>query len=316
MNREHFLPTIAFSATSCSSTSSTPATSQQQYLQFNKALEQFSVPAPVELKRPKSKLPEDFKPSDNDVICGKGKNVFSHEGNRRFRQLVEISLDRYNEANTRGKKTQVVQDIVEMVRMNSNNGGGFVRQDKSGRWWEIGSQCSKEKVGHTIRESLMHNEPHKKDERRKLRAYNKARRTARKKKQKPRLSSCKPPITKSLLDDDDSGAEEEEDSMQLVAMRVADVVQSSVSDEIPKPAATHMKEGFSTEASNIVSEELEEDIPPPPPRGLFAQSSRDWFSPGEQHLLGSMPAHDDGFEESSSSSWYSSDDDDDDLFDM
>jgi hypothetical protein len=115
----------------------------------------------LEKKRSKTQLAEDIEPSDTDVVCGKGKHVFSHEGNRRFRQLVEMSLDRYSEANTRGKKKQVVDDIVEMVRLRSmNNRGGFVRQDEtSGRWWEIGSQYAKEKVGRTIRESLMQNEP-------------------------------------------------------------------------------------------------------------------------------------------------------------
>jgi hypothetical protein len=218
--------------------------------------------------RHKTQLPINFAPSINDVICGKGLNVFSHEGNRRFRHLLDGNLDCYRVASTRGKKAQVVMEIVSMVRMNGSNGGGFVRQDKHGRWWEIGCNSAKEKVGHTIREALLQHEPNRQVERRKARANNLARRKALKNK-----DSVSPALSPTLI------RSAQVDSLHQLTTNITDIGETTTD-----PPTTR---------EELNSEEFM-DIPPPPL--LSSQSSEEWFSRGEMNVLGSMPATDHDFD--------------------
>ena len=133
-------------------------------------------------------LPPNFAPSDEDVICGRGKDCYNHEGNRRFRAIIDKTLQRYVECASKHEKGLIVVSIVDHVRQNSPTGAGFVRLDsKTKQWFEIGDDCAREKVGQTIREALIQMDPEKLSEKRKRRARNKARRKARRQEQKGTL---------------------------------------------------------------------------------------------------------------------------------
>ena len=119
-------------------------------------------------------LPDHFKPTVLDVLCGRGKECYNHEGNRNFRRLVETSLPRYAKCRTKHEKGMLVVNIVDGVR---SKGGGFVRFDtKASRWLEIGDDAAREKVGQTIREALIQQDPEKRTRKRQRRALNKQRR--------------------------------------------------------------------------------------------------------------------------------------------
>jgi hypothetical protein len=79
-------------------------------------------------------LPDDYVPSKYCVLCGRGREYFNAIGNRRFRVLVTIYLEKYKEAPNRLVKGQIVSEIVDTVR---GSGGRFAKQD-DGQWWEIG----------------------------------------------------------------------------------------------------------------------------------------------------------------------------------
>jgi hypothetical protein len=87
-----------------------------------------------------------------DVICARGKEVRNHGGNKRYRTIIEKSLDRYAEASTKYEKSSIVSDIVETIRQTSSN-GGFVKQE-DGIWYEVGDHLAREKVGQNLRDSL------------------------------------------------------------------------------------------------------------------------------------------------------------------
>ncbi|CAB9500975.1 Nitrilase family, member 2 [Seminavis robusta] len=93
-----------------------------------------------------------FQPTDNDVICARGKEVYNHEGNRRFRELVKSNLHTYSKCVTKMQKTRLVASIIETVRAKSGN-GGFVKFIK-GKWYEVGDRRAKEKTGQTMRDLL------------------------------------------------------------------------------------------------------------------------------------------------------------------
>lgn len=235
-------------------------------------------------RRPKRLLPIDFEPSDADVICGKGKNAFLHEGNCRFRRILEQHLHAYHQADTREKRSVVVDTIIGLVRKDCVNGGGFVRQDENGRWWEIGCASAKEKIGHSIRDSLMHSEPFKKAERQRLRASNKARRNAVKRKNKG-LSQVDLLQTPPCSLGDQIGIESLQD-----LMRSAPLHPSTATSLILNTAPAKIDIGLDDDLVGVI---------PPPPK-LVTQSSNEWFSPHEINILGGMPATEKTFESSSS----------------
>jgi hypothetical protein len=83
-------------------------------------------------------LPEDFVLSSCDVLCGRGSHCFNHEGNRKFRKLVSLRLQRYSSASTKHDKTQIICEIIDQVREDSPS-GGFVKRDlETGRYYEVG----------------------------------------------------------------------------------------------------------------------------------------------------------------------------------
>ena len=98
------------------------------------------------------RLSKDFVPSNLDVICARGKHIYDHEGNRRFRSLVKDHLPTYSQCVTKMQKTQLVSHIIDTVRRASPH-GGFVKQ-VNGTWYEVGNRRAKEKTGQTMRDLL------------------------------------------------------------------------------------------------------------------------------------------------------------------
>lgn len=159
-------------------------------LDFNKNLAHVSdnirAQAPVDRK---TVLPIDFRPSAYDVICARGKTAWNHVGNRRFRTTVDINLDRYKAATTKVQKSLIVMEIVDLYRENSPR-GGFVRQDSdTKRWHEVGDAVAREKVGQSLRELLLQQDPEKHTAKKTRKAsLKKARRESKKRAMSPAVS--------------------------------------------------------------------------------------------------------------------------------
>ena len=100
-------------------------------------------------------FPEDFEPSDKDVICARGKAAFSHVGNRRFRLVILMNLEKYHNAKNKVEKSIIVTSIVDLIREGSPVNGGFVKKSAvTGRWMSINDKLAREKVGHALRDAL------------------------------------------------------------------------------------------------------------------------------------------------------------------
>jgi len=100
----------------------------------------------------KRQLSPTFQPLCYDVICARGKTAHSHEGNRRFRELVKLHQEAYANAPTKYHKSLIVSHITNTVRTASVE-GGFVKNIK-GIWYEVGDRAAKEKIGQTLRDLL------------------------------------------------------------------------------------------------------------------------------------------------------------------
>ncbi|CAB9502991.1 Nitrilase family, member 2 [Seminavis robusta] len=130
---------------------------QQVNIRFQEE-EGITINAPVRQRF----MPHGFEPTEWSVICGRGRDCYDHAGNRRLRVMVEENLDKYQETKNKFQKTLIVTSIIDTVREACNNGGAFVRKDtKKGRWFEIGDEASREKIGQMLREALIRKCPQK-----------------------------------------------------------------------------------------------------------------------------------------------------------
>jgi hypothetical protein len=92
----------------------------------------------------------DFHPSDYSVICGRGKNNYNHIGNRRYRSLVSMFIERYSRAATKTAKSAIVSEIITLIRQEGGNFWKF----RSGAWVEVEENYAREKVGASLRDLL------------------------------------------------------------------------------------------------------------------------------------------------------------------
>jgi hypothetical protein len=96
-------------------------------------------------------LPIGYEPTALDVCCGRGKKNWRHQGNISFRRIIRIRVDSYISAPTKQDKSSIVVAIVDDIRL---LGGKFLKQDDSGRWYDIGDSQARDKVGHSLRDQV------------------------------------------------------------------------------------------------------------------------------------------------------------------
>jgi hypothetical protein len=95
------------------------------------------------------------EPGPYDVVCGRGKGSYNRPGNRLFRELVLEYVPEYMGARSKLDKSIVLNSIIERVQRQGNGTALFVKYDRrSKKWFEIGDDVAREKVGHALREAI------------------------------------------------------------------------------------------------------------------------------------------------------------------
>lgn len=94
------------------------------------------------------------KPRSTDVLCGRGKICFDHNGNDAFRILIAQHVDSYENAPSKKSKMDVIMQVVDTV---ISRGGRFLVRNKEkggGVWMDGGMKQGKKKTGHALRDAL------------------------------------------------------------------------------------------------------------------------------------------------------------------
>jgi hypothetical protein len=106
------------------------------------------------------------RPTQHDVLCGRGDSYFQHPANIFLRELMKTSLDRYTAAATKVEKSCVIGDIIATVKSRNDGTAKFLRFDKSTKaWYDIGDEATRQKIGQTVREIISNNDPEKRAKR-------------------------------------------------------------------------------------------------------------------------------------------------------
>jgi len=104
-------------------------------------------------------LPEDYRPTEYDVHCGRGKGCYSKPGNKRFRAIVGRYVSQYVAAKTMYDKTAVLNAALGEVQGQNNNSNNRSTlsvnyNGTEGRWYAISEDQAREKVGHCMRDAI------------------------------------------------------------------------------------------------------------------------------------------------------------------
>ena len=143
---------------------------QQQKYQYENSKrsqqhDQFSSTAEKKKKAQKRQIGEADKEDDKeqqyrttvdslgpyDVICGRGSLAFNNVGNRRFRVLISINIDRYNDSQGRHRKGLFIGSLVNTLQ--HQIGVRFFKL-KDGQLIELTGRQIRQKVGHALRDVL------------------------------------------------------------------------------------------------------------------------------------------------------------------
>lgn len=95
-----------------------------------------------------------LKPTEQDVLLGRGAGCWNHAGNQAFRELVGGYLKAYNDAILRIEKSNIVSEILKKVQ---ERGGRFLKKDptkKEAKWYVVEKRQAIEKIGHAIRDKM------------------------------------------------------------------------------------------------------------------------------------------------------------------
>ncbi|CAB9524840.1 Nitrilase family, member 2 [Seminavis robusta] len=94
-------------------------------------------------------LPEDFTPSPDDVVIGRGKKIV--ERNKRFWAIIKTEGDAYGNATSKAVKSAIlarVHNLVKDVRK-----GSFVKLDpESGRWYNVEESLARTTIAQALRD--------------------------------------------------------------------------------------------------------------------------------------------------------------------
>jgi hypothetical protein len=156
------------------------------------SIKQESAPEPsTSGSKTGAQLGLDFQPSDYSVLCSRGRDSVNHVGNRRFRIISSMYVEKYSRSSSKAAKSVIVSEIITAIRQ---AGGNFCRV-KRGKWFEVGDHYAREKVSALLRD-LLHTQ---------YRSSNKSKTASRKaRKQKKDKPSSQKLAEGTGVDSDDS----------------------------------------------------------------------------------------------------------------
>lgn len=130
--------------------------SVRQLFPGNNHIERLPTPPQQQILRTKTNTTtkRTTKPSQNDVVCVRGRSYWDHPGNQIYRKCIALAKNRYSKAHNRLGKSVIVSEIVDAIH---NAHGRFVKKvcGKTGEQWvECNDNFIREKVTQSLRDGL------------------------------------------------------------------------------------------------------------------------------------------------------------------
>ena len=101
------------------------------------------------------RLPISYKPSENDVILGTGREAQNHIGNKNLLNIVQRYKSMYAKA-SKAEKSNIISLIIRDATIQSPLRTPFVKS-QNGHWYIVEDELVREKVSQTMR-NLLHSQ--------------------------------------------------------------------------------------------------------------------------------------------------------------
>lgn len=163
-------------------------------------------------------LRNEIKPTD--IICGRSKASFNNIGNRRFRVTISINLGRYVNAETMMEKSQIVENVIRVLR--DDVGARFLKQvagkspDGVRRYVEMDDNYAREKVNNTLRDMAL------------AEAVSQSKPTAKAKPPPPSAGAAEKPAEQRMNQEGEKTPDIDLPPIQLAARKVSQGLQSNI----------------------------------------------------------------------------------------
>ena len=100
------------------------------------------------------KIISDLRPFD--VLCGRDKQSYHNIGNRRFRIMINMNLQKYMSCKTRTERSRMIQDLTDELQQFCGQFRFLKRiteTNKSDIFVELNRKQSREKIAHALRDA-------------------------------------------------------------------------------------------------------------------------------------------------------------------
>ncbi|CAJ1932667.1 unnamed protein product [Cylindrotheca closterium] len=93
-----------------------------------------------------------YQPTGQDIICGRGRGSFLHEGNKVYLSLLRRNVHAYLHAKKRVEKSVIISTVVSSLK---ERGFRFLKQDdRNQRWYELSESDCYDRTAHAIRDLI------------------------------------------------------------------------------------------------------------------------------------------------------------------
>jgi hypothetical protein len=89
-------------------------------------------------------MPLEFVPNDDDILCGRGNNVYYHPGNHKLRRIIQNIITDHHHCPTHSKatKSHLIYTVLAHLRSDHPLGARFIKQDlDSGCYFELDAKA-------------------------------------------------------------------------------------------------------------------------------------------------------------------------------
>lgn len=87
-------------------------------------------------------------PASFDVLCGRDREAFNHNGNIHYRHVINKNRKKYQSTKSRRAKSRMTDDIIDFIRAR----GRFVKFDENTKvWYPLTNEEAHSKVAHALR---------------------------------------------------------------------------------------------------------------------------------------------------------------------
>ncbi len=90
-----------------------------------------------------------FCPSTKDVLAIGGMHFYRFPGNCRYREMLELNLESYDNAENVQEKIRITNEVLQAIE---SSGGRFLVRDKKGWWVPANEHTARGKVSNAFRD--------------------------------------------------------------------------------------------------------------------------------------------------------------------